>query len=152
MESAPINLTRASCLVPLATPSESVTMLPKSPTCLFSSSGAPWVLPKGLKWGPAEVQPLVLSPKVWMWKPLKALGSFPVISQEIIVGSASEACSKVTIPETFLSPLTTATKKVLVVPCYFIYYFFFSLSPIFFFREMYPGNLEKVWHLPCWTD
>lgn len=32
------------------------------------------------QWGPAEVQPLVLSPKVWTWKPRLALGSLPVMS------------------------------------------------------------------------
>lgn len=33
------------------------SILPKSPTCLTSSSGAPWVFPKGLKCGPELIQP-----------------------------------------------------------------------------------------------
>jgi hypothetical protein len=32
---------------------------PRSPTCLSASEGAPWLLPWGLKWAPAEVQPLL---------------------------------------------------------------------------------------------
>lgn len=48
--------------VTLVGPSPLASMLPKSPTCLFSSLGAPCSLPQGLKWGPADVQPLVLSP------------------------------------------------------------------------------------------
>ena len=109
IEVGPISLTKLSVLEPLATPSALVGMLPKSPTCLFSSSGAPWVFLKGLKWGPAEVQPLVLSPNSWMWKPLWALASQPVISHETVVGSLSEVCSNCTIPETPASPLKTAT-------------------------------------------
>ena len=46
-----------------ATPSESVSMLPKSPTCLEKSVGAPCALSRGLKWGPADVQPLLRSPE-----------------------------------------------------------------------------------------
>lgn len=61
------------------------------------------------QWGPAEVQPLVLSPKVWMWKPRFALGSWPERSQEMVVGSDSELCSKVTVPATLESPRRTAT-------------------------------------------
>jgi len=33
--------------------------LPRSPTCRSSSDGPPWFLPKGLKWDPAEVHPLL---------------------------------------------------------------------------------------------
>jgi len=105
----PINLTNKSCLEPLAIPDASVVTLPKSPTCLLSSSGAPCSLENGLKWGPAEVQPLVLSPNVWTWKPLEALASLPLISQVIVVGSDSDACSKLTTPLTLESPLNTAT-------------------------------------------
>jgi hypothetical protein len=36
--------------------------VPRSPTCLSDASGPPWFLPWGLKWGPADVQPLELSP------------------------------------------------------------------------------------------
>lgn len=59
--------------------------------------------------GPAEVQPLVLSPNAWTWKPRSAFGSWPVISQVMVVGLDSEACSKVTVPLTLESPRRTAT-------------------------------------------
>jgi hypothetical protein len=55
------------------------------------------------------VQPLVLSPKVWMWKPRLALASLPVMSQEMVVGADSDSCTRVTVPETLESPRTTAT-------------------------------------------
>lgn len=125
---SPNNLIKESCLVPLATPLASVVMLPKSPTCLTSSSGAPWVLENGLKWGPAEVQPFVLSPKAWTWNPLKAFGSQPVISQLIVVGSDSELCSKLTTPVTLESPLITATKYVSISYSEQIKLLFFRLS------------------------
>ncbi len=47
---------------PFPLPLSSVLKLPRSPTWRVESEGAPCVLPKGLKCGPAEVQPLVLSP------------------------------------------------------------------------------------------
>lgn len=62
-----------------------------------------------IQWGPADVQPLVLSPKVWMWKPRLALGSWPAMSKVMVVASDSEACSKVTVPATLESPRRTAT-------------------------------------------
>jgi hypothetical protein len=62
-----------------------------------------------LQWGPAEVQPLVLSPKVWTCMPRSALASWPVMFHEILVGSLSEACSKVTVPLMLESPRRTAT-------------------------------------------
>ena len=46
------------------------------------------------------MQPLVLSPKVWMCMPRLALASLPVMSQLILVGADSESCSKVTVPAT----------------------------------------------------
>lgn len=55
------------------------------------------------------MQPLVLSPKVWMWKPRLALASLPVMSQEMVVGADSDSCTRVTVPETLESPRTTAT-------------------------------------------
>ena len=39
-----------------------------------SSSGPPCCLAAGLKWGPALMHPLVLSPKAWMWKPCFPFG------------------------------------------------------------------------------
>lgn len=55
------------------------------------------------------MQPLVLSPKVWMCIPRLALASWPVMSHEMVVGSDSEACSKVTLPVILESPRTTQT-------------------------------------------
>ncbi len=49
IEFGPINLINLSVVEPSAKPLASVEMLPKSPTCLTSSPGAPWVLPNGLK-------------------------------------------------------------------------------------------------------
>ena len=57
------------------------------------------------------MQPLVLSPKVWMCMPRSALASLPVTFQEIWVSADSEACSKVTVPLTLESPRITATAK-----------------------------------------
>ena len=61
------------------------------------------------QWGPADVQPLVLSPNVWMWKPRLALASLPVMSQVTVVGAASDSCSKTTVPATLASPRRTQT-------------------------------------------
>lgn len=41
--------------------------------------------------------------------PRSALGSWPVMSQLMVVGADSEVCSKVTWPETLESPRMTAT-------------------------------------------
>ena len=57
------------------------------------------------------MQPLVLSPKVWMCMPRLALGSWPVMSQVMVVGADSDSCTKVTVPETLESPRTTATTR-----------------------------------------
>jgi hypothetical protein len=57
------------------------------------------------------VQPLVLSPKVWMWKPRLALASLPVMSQVMVVGELSDSCSSTTVPETLESPRRTATAR-----------------------------------------
>lgn len=52
----------------------------------------------------------MLSPKVWMCMPRLALASWPVMSQLMVVGSDSAACSKVTVPVILESPRTTATR------------------------------------------
>jgi hypothetical protein len=57
------------------------------------------------------VQPLVLSPKVWMCMPRSALASLPVTFQDTVVSAPSEACSKVTVPLTLESPRITATVR-----------------------------------------
>lgn len=62
-----------------------------------------------VQWGPADVQPLVLSPKAWMCMPRLALGSWPLMSQVMVVGADSDSCSKTTVPVTLESPRRTAT-------------------------------------------
>lgn len=64
-----------SYLLNLRPNSDSVEMIqngtgssPRSPTCLSSESGPPWFLPLGLKWDPAETQPLLIvraRPQLW---------------------------------------------------------------------------------------
>ena len=66
----------------------------------------------GLQWGPAEVQPLVLSPKAWTCMPRSALASLPVMFHETVVGELSFSCSKVTVPLTLESPRRTATMRL----------------------------------------
>merc|ERR1719322_484558 len=46
-----------SVMLPLEWPSASAVMLPSPPTCLISSSGAPWSRFKGFQCGPADLQP-----------------------------------------------------------------------------------------------
>lgn len=50
--------------------------------------------------------------------PRLAFGSFPEMSQVIVVGADSDSCSKVTVPETLESPRTTATERNLGLECY----------------------------------
>ncbi len=57
------------------------------------------------------MQPLVLSPKVWMCMPRLALASWPLRSQVTVVGAPSDSCSKVMVPVTLESPRTTATRR-----------------------------------------
>jgi hypothetical protein len=63
------------------------------------------------QWGPAEVQPLVLSPNWWTWMPRSALASLPVMFHEMVVFEFSSACSKVTVPVTLESPRSCATAE-----------------------------------------
>jgi hypothetical protein len=98
---SPINLMKLSLTLPLELPWASVLKLPRSPTWRSESDGAPCCLPCGLsttvcqplfdhiflpsrdlenqhddvQWGPALVQPLVLSPNWWTCMPRSALGS-----------------------------------------------------------------------------
>lgn len=58
-----------------------------------------------VQWGPAEVQPLVLSPKVWMWKARLVLGSLPLKFHVTLVGADSDSCSNVTLPLTWMVAL-----------------------------------------------
>lgn len=47
----------------VAVPYSSLSMFPRSPTCLTESEGAPWVLPYGLKCVPVDIHPLLRSPR-----------------------------------------------------------------------------------------
>jgi len=57
MLSGPVRDITESVILTLAIDEPSASILPKSPTCLISSVGAPWVFPKGLKCGPELMQP-----------------------------------------------------------------------------------------------
>ena len=46
-----------------------VHTLPMSPAWRTASVGAPCFILAGLKWGPVDMQPLVVSPNSWMWNP-----------------------------------------------------------------------------------
>ncbi len=63
IDCGPINLTNWSVILTLALPSEPTVIFPKLPTCLVSSSGAPCVLPNGLKCGPKDGYPCDKLPK-----------------------------------------------------------------------------------------
>lgn len=94
IEFSPNRVRYGSHTHPLEAPSSLMAMLPKSPKWRSKSSGAPWCVPFGLKWLPAEMQPLVSSPNWWTWNPFKELASLPTISQLILVNASGEACSK----------------------------------------------------------
>lgn len=68
IECGPLSLIMWSVKSNFATCSSLAFTFPKSPTCRFSASGAPWVFFVGLKWSPALVQPFVVSPNSWTWK------------------------------------------------------------------------------------
>lgn len=85
---APLNEINESVMLILATPLASASTLPKSPTWRFWAVGAPCSLPDGLKCGPAEVQPFVLSPNWWTWKPC-CPGANPLISPLTLTGPFS---------------------------------------------------------------
>uniref|UniRef100_A0A0E9XAF8 Uncharacterized protein n=1 Tax=Anguilla anguilla TaxID=7936 RepID=A0A0E9XAF8_ANGAN len=104
----PVSVSILSLMSILATPSSPAVTLPKSPTCLTSSLGPPWVLLCGLKWGPALMQPFVLSPYTWTWKPCSP-GVRPVICPVTCTGAESLPCSKNTVPVTSPVPLRTQT-------------------------------------------
>lgn len=82
---APANEIKLSVISILATPDASAWTLPKSPTWRSAEFGAPCSLPVGLKCGPADVHPLVLSPNSWMWKPCWP-GAKPVTSPVTFTG------------------------------------------------------------------
>ena len=80
---SPKSVTRWSSISYLATPSSPAVTFPRSPTCLSSLSGAPWVLLNGLKCGPAVLHPSVRFPNWWIWNPCSP-GVSPVISAVIL--------------------------------------------------------------------
>ena len=81
-------------------PKGSVTKLPKSPKCLYSSKGPPWCLLCGLKCGPAVAQPSVRSPNSWMWIPCLLFGLRPFTVQAILTGDNTAYWLNDTIPLT----------------------------------------------------
>ena len=56
-DKGPVNEICLSVIFIMAFPSSPAITFPKSPACLTSSVGLPWVLPCGLKWPPELVQP-----------------------------------------------------------------------------------------------
>lgn len=64
---------------------------------------------ENIQCGPADVHPLVLSPKACTCMPRSAFASCPLMFHEMVVGADSSACSKVTVPFTLESPRRTAT-------------------------------------------
>lgn len=82
---APFNEINLSDKLILAIPSEPASIFPKSPTWRTAASGAPCSTFVGLKWGPADVQPFVLSPNSWIWKPCNP-GASPFISPVTVTG------------------------------------------------------------------
>ena len=86
-----------STICPVAIPSLPASILPKSPTCLSSSVGQPWVFLNGLKWGPADTPPFEKSANSWTWKPCNP-GVRPDILKVIVVGPPCEDCSKLMTP------------------------------------------------------
>ena len=129
MLKAPFSEMRLSSNDKVATPFESVSMFPKSPTCLFwrESPGDPCVTSNGLKWGPADKQPLLRSPAAlsasrvspmqqcrdsqwktyWIWKPCSDDACRFLTSPEMATGAVGYGCVNVTVPLT-VSPLKTA--------------------------------------------
>mmetsp|Transcript_22666 Transcript_22666/g.56154 ORF Transcript_22666/g.56154 Transcript_22666/m.56154 type:complete len:207 (+) Transcript_22666:196-816(+) len=81
--------------------------LPMSPAWRTAASGAPCFILAGLKWGPVDMQPLVVSPNSWMWKPCMPAAR-PLMSPTIVVAPSSD-CVKVTVPATPAEPVSTHT-------------------------------------------
>lgn len=81
----PLNEIWLSVMLILAEPLAPASIFPKSPACRISASGAPCSFLFGLKCGPADVQPFVLSPNSWTWNPCLP-GAKPVISPVTVTG------------------------------------------------------------------
>lgn len=130
MLSGPFSEIRWSSNVNFAAPLASLSMLPRSPTWRSPSVGAPCFLLYGLKCAPALRHPLDRSPATlaivsgqrhycpciglytgthWMWNPRLDDGSKFWRSPVTVTGPSGTACSKVTVPPTFESPLSTTT-------------------------------------------
>mmetsp|Transcript_20519 Transcript_20519/g.31048 ORF Transcript_20519/g.31048 Transcript_20519/m.31048 type:complete len:205 (-) Transcript_20519:8-622(-) len=108
----PISFTSRSSRCTCACPSSSTSTLPRSPTILSSSSGAPWFLPKGLNMPPALVRPCEKSPKTCMWMPCLP-GVRPVMTPSMIVGASSCACERTKCPPTPSSPVITHIERAI---------------------------------------
>lgn len=120
-----------------ATPDSSACTLPRSPTCLTASVGAPWscyrlnlttksvrkfctgydlnysvccgLTRSGLKWPPVLPHPPVMSPFSCTWKPCGP-GGRPTTAISINTGSPHLFCVNVTLPWMFM-PVTRAMAR-----------------------------------------
>nr|ACR34401.1 unknown [Zea mays] len=100
-----------SVILTLTTPSSPAVTFPRSPAWRSSSSGAPCSLPTGLKCGPVDMQPLVVSPSACTWNPWSP-GLRPEILPVTVVGP-SPSCEKKMVPLTSV-PARTATAFTIV--------------------------------------
>lgn len=113
MEFAPDKGICISLMVNLHPPASAMT-LPKSPACLVASVGAPCVILFGLKCGPVDMHPLVVSPNSWTCKPCLP-GAKPVMSPTTVVAPDGSSCVKVNVPATPAVPVRTTTAFCLFV-------------------------------------
>lgn len=116
---APLREITESCWFNETSPLPFDWRFPRSPTWRTLSLGAPWVWSNGLKWGPAEVHPLVRSPHwlnklvsrqivytwkwgwaYWTWKPRLALGGRPLIFPISVTGPFLADWTKTMVPST----------------------------------------------------
>lgn len=97
MLSFPLSEICLSVMSIFATPASSAMTFPKSPACRTPWVGPPCSFPNGLKWGPADMHPLVLSPNSWTWNPWRPALS-PVTSPVTFTASDSDwKCKYLTI-------------------------------------------------------
>lgn len=93
------------------------------------------------------MQPLVLSPKVWMCIPRSALASWPWMSQVTVVGDDSESCSKVTVPLMAVSPRMVATVMEEICQLDFVSLPLSAISSVemILSSSLEVGNLHGLW-------
>mmetsp|Transcript_40158 Transcript_40158/g.99400 ORF Transcript_40158/g.99400 Transcript_40158/m.99400 type:complete len:228 (-) Transcript_40158:35-718(-) len=106
MELAPLRGICTSVMVKSHASAVAVT-LPRSPAWRSALVGAPCTILLGLKWGPVDMQPLVVSPNSWMWNPWRPAAR-PLMEPTAVVGPSPD-CVKVTVPDTPAEPVRTTT-------------------------------------------